>query len=50
MPLTGLTNARPETVAIVERLEALRSELPLDPFEFMEWDPPAEYAAINAVD
>ena len=50
MPLTGLENARPETIAIGEKLEALRAELPFDPLEFMDWEPPADRSKINAVD
>jgi arylsulfatase len=50
MPLTGLENPRPETIAISEKLEALRAELPFDPLEFMDWEPPADSSKINAVD
>ena len=50
MPLTGLTNARPETVAIVEDLEALREQLPFDPFEFMDWEPPFDDSRIDTFD
>jgi hypothetical protein len=50
MPLTGLTNARPEVVAIVEDLEALREDLPFDPFEFMEWEAPFDDARVDTFD
>ncbi|MDH3226562.1 MAG: hypothetical protein OEM67_05680 [Thermoleophilia bacterium] len=38
-PSTGLVNARPETRAISKQLEALRGQLPFDPFECMDWEP-----------
>lgn len=50
IPLTGLENARPETVAIGEKFEAQRAELPFDPPEFMDWEPPDGYAPMNTVD
>ena len=50
IPFTGLTNARPETLAIGEKLEALRDQLPFDPFEFMDWEPPFDAGQVNAVD
>ena len=50
IPFTGLSNARPETLAIAEHLEALREQLPFDPFEFMEWEPPRGIQKVNMVD
>jgi arylsulfatase A-like enzyme len=50
IPFTGLSNARPETTVIGERLEALRKDLPFDPFEFMDWEPPAGSQPMNVVD
>lgn len=40
IPFMGIENARPETIAIGERLEALREGLPFDPFEFVEFEMP----------
>ncbi|MGI9667515.1 MAG: sulfatase-like hydrolase/transferase [Acidimicrobiia bacterium] len=50
IPFTGLSNARPETLAIGEKLEALQDDLPFDAFEFMDWEPPWEQQQMNAVD
>ena len=50
MPLTGLTNARPETLAIAEKLEALREHLPFDPLEFLDWEPPFENHRVDTFD
>jgi arylsulfatase len=50
IPLTGLSNARPETLAIGEKLEALREHLPFDPFEFMDWEPPWGGHQPNVID
>ena len=38
IPFTGLSNARPETLAIQQNLEDLREDLPFDPLEFMDWE------------
>ena len=48
--LFGLTNARPETLAIAEHLESLRADLPFDPFEFMDWEPPTGIQKVNMID
>jgi hypothetical protein len=50
---TGIDNARPETEAIPDDFEKLRTELPFDPLEFIEFNMPNELritARTNAVD
>jgi arylsulfatase len=50
IPFTGLSNPRPETVAIGEDLIELRDQLPFDPLEFMEWEPPGGLHKVNVID
>ena len=42
VPLTGLANARPETLAIVDRIQRSLSGLPMSVQEFLQEDPPFE--------
>ncbi len=50
IPFTGISNARPETRAIAERLEALKKELPFDPFEYIDIERYFELAKLGSVD
>lgn len=50
IPFTGIENARPETVAIGERLHALRDEFPFDPLEFIQFNMPDELRITQLVD
>jgi arylsulfatase A-like enzyme len=50
IPFTGISNARPETLAIETDIEALRDRLPFDPLEFMDWEPPWEDGKVDVVD
>ena len=40
IPYTGLSNARPETLAIADRVHALADLLPFDVEEYLEFDIP----------
>ena len=40
IPLTGLSNARPETLAIGEKVRAMLELVPIDPKEYVETDAP----------
>ena len=40
IPLTGLSNARPETLAIGEKIRAVLELLPIDPEKYIESDAP----------
>ena len=40
IPYTGLSNARPETVAIGKRVKALLDQVPFDQDEYLEFDLP----------
>ena len=40
IPYTGLSNARPETLAIADRVHALADSLPFDVEEYLEFDLP----------
>ena len=43
IPFTGIDNARPETLAIGERLQELRGQVPFDPLEFVDFELPDKY-------
>ena len=43
IPFTGIDNARPETLAIGERLQELRGQVPFDPLEFVDFELPEKY-------
>jgi arylsulfatase len=40
IPYTGLSNARPETKAIAERVERVLNNMPFDVKEYLEFDAP----------
>ena len=40
VPYTGLSNARPETRAIADRVKALAEEMPFDVEEYLEFELP----------
>jgi arylsulfatase len=50
VPFTGIENARPETLAIGDRLAELRDEFPFDPLEFIRFNMPDALKVTQAVD
>ena len=50
IPFTGIDNARPETLAINERFERLRENLPFDPLEFLRFSMPESMKVTQRTD
>jgi arylsulfatase A-like enzyme len=50
IPFTGISNARPETRAIAEKIEELRQRLPFDPLEYLELKLAEVPGKVNVVD